>query len=195
MNCSKRMKTKYERRLLGFILGVFFFGVLTGWGITAAYSAITGNFFPKEVQETVIFSCKTIQAVESSVSPSHFKVEAPETEELTEDVPLYSPEEVYAVALTLAGECYDNQSQDKRNVAWVICNRAKDGRFGEGVIGVVSCTENAVQFHGYWVQGRSVNDNDREIAEEVLAAYYAGDEPIHDYLYFTGGTGTTNNFR
>ena len=108
---------------------------------------------------------------------------------------IITPEEVHAMALTLAGECYENQPQDKRDVAWVICNRATDGRFGEGIIGVVSSTEHAVQFAGYWVQGRSISESDIDIAEEVLAAYYAGEEPIHDYLYFTGGTGVTNNFR
>ena len=99
------------------------------------------------------------------------------------------------MALTLAGECYENQPQDKRNVAWVICNRVADGRFGKGVVGVVSSTKHGVQFSGYWKKSRPISENDLEIAEEVLAAYYAGKEPIHDYLYFTGGTGVTNNFK
>lgn len=189
MNYSKRMKPNYKRRLLLFITGVFMVGFLTGATIalvcSAAKSEPTKNF-PKEVQETMTAYHEPIQAIE----PSPVSTEAPE-----ETVLPYTPEEVHAMALTLAGECYENQPQDKRNVAWVICNRASDGRFGEGIIGVVSSTEHAVQFSGYWVQSRSISENDLEIAEEVLAAYYAGEEPIHEYLYFTGGTGTTNNFR
>lgn len=183
MNYSKRMKRNYKRRLLLFIVGVFLIGALTGAIIALACSAVktepTKNF-TEEVQQTAITYYETIQPTEP-----------PEEEPVLP----YTPDEVHAMALTLAGECYENQPQDKRNVAWVICNRASDGRFGEGIIGVVSSTEHAVQFSGYWVQSRPISKNDFEIAEEVLAAYYAGEEPIHDYLYFTGGTGSTNNFK
>ncbi len=185
MNYSKRMKPNYKRRLLLFIAGVFLIGFLTGVTIALVWSAVKPEptkIFPKEVQETII----TYHETEPFPAPT----EAPE-----EPVLPYTPEEVHALALTLSGECYDNQEQDKRNVAWVICNRVTDGRFGEGIVGVVSSTEHAVQFAGYWVQGRSISENDIEIAGEVLAAYYAGEEPIHDYLHFTGGTGQTNNFR
>lgn len=189
MNYSKRMKRNYKRRLLLFITGVFMVGFLTGATIalvcSAAKSEPTKNF-TETVQETITTYSEPIQPIE----PSPVSMEAPE-----EPVLPYTPEEVHAMALTLAGECYDNQPQDKLNVAWVICNRATDGRFGEGIVGVVSSTEHAVQFAGYWAQGRSISESDIEIAEEVLAAYYAGEEPIHDYLYFTGGTGVTNNFR
>lgn len=178
-------KPNYKRRLLLFVAGVFLIGFLTGATIalvcSAAKSEPTKNF-PKEVQETMTAYYET--------EPSPELTEAPE-----EPVLPYTPDEVHAMALTLAGECYDNQPQDKRDVAWVICNRVTDGRFGEGIVGVVSSTEHAVQFSGYWVQSRSISENDLEIAEEVLAAYYAGEEPIHDYLYFTGGTGVTNNFK
>ena len=185
MNYSKRMKPNYKRRLLLFITGGFMVGFLTGATIalvcSAAKSEPTKNF-PKEVQEVITTYHET--------EPSSELTEAPE-----EPVLPYTPEEVHAMALTLAGECYDDQPQDKRNVAWVICNRVTDGRFGEGIVGVVSSTEHGVQFEGYWEQSRPITDNDLEIAEEVLAAYYAGEEPIHDYLYFTGGTGSTNNFK
>lgn len=168
-----------------FIVGVFLIGALTGAIVALACSAVKAEptkIFPKEVQEVITTYYET--------KPSPVPTEAPE-----EPVLPYTPEEVHAMALTLAGECYENQPQDKRDVAWVICNRATDGRFGEGIVGVVSSTEHAVQFAGYWAQGRSISESDIDIAEEVLAAYYAGEEPIHDYLYFTGGTGVTNNFR
>lgn len=189
MNYSKRTKPNYKRRLLLFITGVFVVGFLTGATIALVCSAAKSEptkTFPNEVQETMTAYYEPIQAIE----PFHVLTEAPEEPVLT-----YTPEEVHAMALTLAGECYENQPQDKRDVAWVICNRATDGRFGEGIVGVVSSTEHAVQFAGYWAQGRCISENDIDIAEEVLAAYYAGEEPIHDYLYFTGGTGVTNNFR
>lgn len=187
MNYSKCTKPNYEKRRLVFIIVVFLIGVV--WGTIMTLIAIGAKLeapknFTDEVQETPIACYVPIQATEP-----------PERMPEEEPVLPYTPEEVHALALTLSGECYDNQEQDKRNVAWVICNRVTDGRFGEGVVGVVSSTEHAIQFVGYWVQGRSISDNDKMIAEEVLAAYYAGEEPIHDYLYFTGGTGQTNNFR
>ena len=64
------------------------------------------------------------------------------------------------------------------------------GRFGEGIVGVVSSTEHAVQFAGYWAQGRCISENDIEIAEEVLTASVAKGKFPFDYLYFTGGTGS-----
>lgn len=190
MNYSRRMKRKYNRRLLLFLIGIFMFGFLTGVTIILMCSAVkleASKNFTETVQETITTYSEPIQPIE----PSPVLTEAPEEEPVLP----YTPEELHAMALTLAGECYDNQPQDKRNVAWVICNRARDGRFGEGIIGVVSSTEHAIQFAGYWVQSRPISDNDLEIAEEVLTAYYAGEDSIHDYLYFTGGTGYTNNFR
>lgn len=179
----KRIKPNYKRRLLLFIVGVFLIGALAGATIALVCSAVTHEppkNFTGEVRQTTIAYHGPIQPTE----PPEEKLVLP-----------YTPDEVHAMALTLAGECYENQPQDKRDVAWVICNRATDGRFGEGIVGVVSSTEHAVQFAGYWAQGRSISESDIDIAEEVLAAYYAGEEPIHDYLYFTGGTGVTNNFR
>lgn len=176
-----RIKPKYRKRVLLLLIGVFLTGALTGAVIALIGSATKAESTepPREIQKTTIACYKPIEPTEP-----------PEETFLP-----YTPDEVHALALTLSGECYENQEQDKRNVAWVICNRVTDGRFGEGIIGVVSSTKHAIQFSGYWTQSRSISDNDLEIAEEVLAAYYAGEEPIHDYLYFTGGTGQTNNFR
>ena len=108
-----------------------------------------------------------------------------------EPEPLYTYEEMYAVAKVLSGECYDDELDDKRNVVWVICNRVTDGRFGDGIVGVITKKH---QFAGYWHQSREMSESDLEIATEVLDAYFAGEEPAHDYLYFTGGTGKTNTF-
>lgn len=112
-------------------------------------------------------------------------------EEQIDSKPLYTAVETMAIAQVFAGECYDDEIDDKYNVGWVICNRAANGRFGDGIVGVVTKPN---QFSGYWHQGREISESDMAIAEEVLQAYYNGDSPKHDYLYFTGGTGKTNNF-
>ena len=194
MKCPKRAKVKDSTYFTLFTAAIFLVGALVGWSGSALSMMRQDKNFTNEVQETAIVSRETIQVIELSVEAPPSPIVEP-IETLEEIEPLYRPEEVEAVAVTLAGECYDDQAQDKRNVAWVICNRTKDGRFGEGIVGVVSSTEYAVQFNGYWIQSREISDNDRAIAEEVLAAYYSGEPPLHDYLYFTGGTGITNKFR
>ena len=74
--------------------------------------------------------------------------------------PKWSKEELQAIACTLAGECYDNQEQDKRLVCEVILNRVSDGRFGDSICGVLMEKN---QFAGYWHQSRPVSENDLEI--------------------------------
>ena len=44
--------------------------------------------------------------------------------------PLWSEEDLQAMALTLAGECYDDKEDDKRKVCEVILNRVSVGQFG-----------------------------------------------------------------
>lgn len=112
-------------------------------------------------------------------------------EQQIDSTPLYEAEELEAVARVLSGECYDDEIEDKQNVVWVICNRVSDGRFGDGIIDVITKPD---QFMGYWAQGREVSESDYAVAEQVLNDYFNGMEPPHDYLYFTGGTGKTNNF-
>ena len=112
-------------------------------------------------------------------------------EQQIDSTPLYEAEELEAVARVLSGECYDDEIEDKQNVVWVICNRVSDGRFGDGIIDVITKPD---QFMGYWAQGREISESDYTVAEQVLNDYFNGVEPPHDYLYFTGGTGKTNNF-
>ena len=42
------------------------------------------------------------------------------------------------MALTLAGECYDHKTQDKRRVCEVVLNRVSDGRFGSSIMEVLT---------------------------------------------------------
>lgn len=106
---------------------------------------------------------------------------------------LISNEEIDAVAVTIAGECYDDKPADKRRVAEVIVNRVSDGRFGDSIIKVIKAPG---QFYGYWSQNRPVSENDVQIAEETLYDWYAGNcKALSEYLYFCAGSNRENKFR
>ncbi len=97
------------------------------------------------------------------------------------------------MALTLAGECYDDKEPDKRRVCEVILNRVSDGRFGDSIIEVLTA-EN--QFSGYWTQSRPVSENDIAIAEQALKDWYDnGCEPLSEYLFFSAGDNRENVFK
>jgi hypothetical protein len=114
------------------------------------------------------------------------------TEAAPEQAPPVVPErEIELVAKTLRGECYDDEPDDKREVAKVICNRVSDGRFGDSVEAVVTAPR---QFAGYRPDNVPT-ENDYEIAREVLTAWYeCGCAPMGEYLYFTAGSGKVNIF-
>lgn len=105
----------------------------------------------------------------------------------------YSDEEVTAIATTLAGECYDDKLDDKRNVARVICNRVSEGGFGDTILEVVSAKH---QFAGYWNQSRPISESDISIAKEILQDWYSNNcEPLSEYLFFCSGSNRENTFR
>ena len=107
--------------------------------------------------------------------------------------PLWSEEDLQAMALTLAGECYDDKEDDKRKVCEVILNRVSDGHFGGTTVIEVVSAEN--QFNGYWHQSRPVSENDLAIAEQTLNDWYDnGCEPLSEYLYFSAGDNRENSF-
>lgn len=108
-------------------------------------------------------------------------------------LPPYTDEEVTAIALTLAGECYDDMVEDKIKVAEVIVNRVSAKGFGSTVLEVVSAPS---QFLGYHTQSRAISDNDIEIAETVLQAWYDnGCKALSDWLFFSAGKNHENTFR
>ena len=116
-----------------------------------------------------------------------------ESESTTISEPLWTEQEVQAIALTLAGECYDDKEWDKRRVCEVILNRVSDGNWGDTVLEVL---EDDSQFSGYWKQNRPVTESDLEIAEQALADWYAnGCKALSDYLYFCAGENRENVFR
>lgn len=97
------------------------------------------------------------------------------------------------MALTLAGECYDDKALDKQLVCEVILNRVSNGGFGDTILGVITAPH---QFDGYWQQSRPVSDDDREIAAQALEDWYENDcEALSEYLFFEAGDNRENEFR
>lgn len=114
---------------------------------------------------------------------------------LTEDAPIYpwTDDELNTLAKLLAGECYADEYEDKKLVCEVVLNRVSDGRFGDSVVEVITSEH---QFVGYWHQAREITENDYDVAEEALSAWYArGCTALSDNLFFTAGSGHTNQFR
>lgn len=144
----------------------------------------------------------TEPAVESEAppSPSTIIVETPtpiEVKPITTPAPgeetKWTDDELQAMALTLAGECYDDKAHDKRLVCEVILNRVSDGRFGDSICEVLTA-EN--QFAGYWRQSRPVTDNDIEIASQTLDDWFKNNcEALSEYLFFCAGDNRENSFR
>lgn len=115
-------------------------------------------------------------------------------ESLNEPEVPWSEEDIEAIVLTLAGECYEDKTQDKRLVCEVILNRVSVGNFGgDTVLEVVSSPN---QFNGYWLQSRPVSENDYAVAEQALSDWYAGGcQPLSELLYFEAGENRENVFR
>ncbi len=91
-------------------------------------------------------SCKAMQTSYATTAPEPTGYEVPfptedtlasgpvvSTEPTTEPDP-WTEDDVYQLALTLAGECYDDKELDKRKVCEVVLNRVSDGRFGGDTI-------------------------------------------------------------
>lgn len=96
------------------------------------------------------------------------------------------------MALTLAGECYNDKELDKRRVCEVILNRVSSDEFDNSIIEVLTAKN---QFSGYWTQSRAVTENDLAVAEQTLKDWYDnGCEPLSEYLFFNAGENRENNF-
>ena len=123
--------------------------------------------------------------------PTSKERELPEDEEIL--VIRYSMEDVEAMALTLAGECYDDKPEDKRLVCEVILNRVSDGSFGDTPYEVCSAP---YQFSGYEYQNRSVTENDYEIVYQALKGWHDNEyQALSEWLYFSAGDNRENVFR
>ena len=109
----------------------------------------------------------------------------------------FTNEEIDHITKTVWGEARGLSKTHQAGVVWAILNRCDDGRFGKGVISVVTAPS---QFAGYR-SGNPVDPEIRELVVDVLDRYSkekAGIENVgrvlpKEYLYFRGN-GKVNLF-
>ena len=109
----------------------------------------------------------------------------------------FTNEEIDHITKTVWGEARGLSKTHQAGVVWTILNRCDDGRFGKGVIDVITAPS---QFAGYR-SGNPVDPEIRDLVVDVLNRYSqekAGIENVgrvlpKDYLYFRGN-GKTNLF-
>ena len=109
----------------------------------------------------------------------------------------FTNEEIDHIAKTVWGEARGLSKTHQAGVVWAILNRCDDGRFGKGIISVITAPS---QFAGYR-SGNPVDPEIRELVVDVLDRYSqekAGIENIgrvlpKEYLYFRGN-GKVNLF-
>ena len=109
----------------------------------------------------------------------------------------FTNEEIDYIAKTVWGEARGLSKTHQAGVVWTILNRCDDGRFGKGIISVVTAPS---QFAGYR-SGNPVDPEIRDLVVDVLDRYSqekAGIENVgrvlpKEYLYFRGN-GRVNLF-
>lgn len=109
----------------------------------------------------------------------------------------FTNEEIDYIAKTVWGEARGLSKTHQAGVVWTILNRFDDGRFGKGIIGVVTAPS---QFAGYR-SGNPVDHEIRDLVVDVLDRYSqekAGVENVgrvlpKGYLYLRGN-GKVNLF-
>jgi hypothetical protein len=165
------------RWLLSIIL-ILAICLLAGCTQTAPTSEVAASPIPTETLSAVASTEQPSEAVSTEPSPSFAAVSVPDFE-------------VELVAKVLRGECFDEQTNDKREVVKVICNRVATG-FGDSIEKVITAPK---QFVGYRPDNEPT-DNDYAVAREVLTEWYeSGCASLGEYLYFSSGSGHKNVFR
>ena len=109
----------------------------------------------------------------------------------------FTNEEINHIAKTVWGEARGLSKTHQAGVVWAILNRCDDGRFGKGIISVITAPS---QFAGYR-SGNPVDPEIRELVVDVLDRYSqekAGIKNVgrvlpKEYLYFRGN-GRVNLF-
>ena len=109
----------------------------------------------------------------------------------------FTNEEIDHIAKTVWGEARGLSKTHQAGVVWAILNRCDDGRFGKGIISVVTAPS---QFAGYR-SGNPVDPEIRDLVVDVLDRYSqekAGIDNVgrvlpKEYLYFRGN-GRVNLF-
>lgn len=189
-----RRRRGRKRLIKKVVIGICLVGVITCAGFILTRN-VPGEKTISEAESSaeLITPSEDVSVSPETTTEASFEIvtETPESE--TEPEPLYTEEDLTAMTLTLSGECYECETQDKYNVAWTIINRVRDGRFGGNT--VLQVVSSPSQFCGYWHQSRAISDSDYAVAKDVLTAYYAGEDAPVDYLYFSSSGGTTNIFR
>ena len=102
----------------------------------------------------------------------------------------FTNEEIDHIAKTVWGEARGLSKTHQAGVVWAILNRCDDGRFGKGIISVITAPS---QFAGYR-SGNPVDPEIRELVVDVLDRYSqekAGIKNVgrvlpKEYLYFRG---------
>ena len=110
---------------------------------------------------------------------------------------LFTNEEIDHIAKTVWGEARGLSKTHQAGGVWAILNRCDDGRFGKGIIGVVTAPS---QFAGYR-SGNPVDQEIRDLVVDVLDRYSQEKSGIDnvgrvlpkEYLYFRGN-GRVNLF-
>jgi spore germination cell wall hydrolase CwlJ-like protein len=104
-----------------------------------------------------------------------------ETEETTEKIitvyDVFTIEEIYLIQRCVETETYTADINSKMNVASVIFNRLKDGRFGDSIIEIIT---NKKQF-AYW--RTSISDETIQAIEQV----WINGDTTNGALYFHSG--------
>lgn len=148
------------------------------------YEADCERYEPSETQHVVI----AVPENESSCD------EEPTAETVTAP-PIYTEQDITAIAQTLWGEARGCSLEDQKNVVRTICNRCDDGRFPDTPFEVVT---QPYQYAGY-SPNNPIDPRLIETAVCVLEEWNLmkqGTEGIAwtDYLWFTGN-GIYNSFR
>lgn len=153
------------------------------WVQCASYGSDANAFAAKNV------SPNTVPVAEESEPDA----ETPVVAEPEEEPQPFADEELEAMVLVLAGECYDDKELDKRLVCEVILNRVGKAEFGYTVIDVIT---KPYAFSGYQNQSRAVSENDYAVAEQALRDWYDnGCQPLSEWLFFNAGPNRENVFR
>lgn len=135
---------------------------------------------------------------ESNPKPEEETTDQTPVEDISEEVEVvefviennFTNEEIDYIAKTVWGEARGLSKIQQAGVVWTILNRCDDGRFGKGIISVVTAPK---QFAGYR-SGNPVDPEIRDLVVDVLDRYSqekAGIENVgrvlpKDYLYFRG---------
>lgn len=142
---------------------------------------------------------------ESNLKPDEEVTDQTPVEDINNEVKVIEPvienlftnEEIDHITKTVWGEARGLSKTHQAGVVWAILNRCDDGRFGKGVIGVVTAPS---QFAGYR-SGNPVDPEIRDLVVDVLDRYSqekAGIKNVgrvlpKEYLYFRGN-GKVNLF-